>query len=125
MAFSDRASQTIGLFAGSLGLSATPAADGSFSFAFERSGLLTLTASEDGERCLASLAKRPVRLDERVERRVIELAGPDPSTRRFLSAGLDRGGSVVVAVSIDDDELDLPILEACLQQLISAQSAIG
>lgn len=126
MAFSPRAVQAIEAFASSLDLPAPrPAPDGSYSFVFARSGTLTFTSAGDGERVLASLSKRPSRLNEDVEHLVLAAAGPDVTTQRCLSAGLARDGSVVFAVSIDEGELNLPVVETCLQQLMAAQAAVA
>lgn len=124
MPFSPQALQTIEGFAASLGLPATPSADGSYSFAFENSGTLTLTSAEDGERTLLSLFVRPHRLDTTVEQRIMSLAGPDITTNRFLSAGLTGDDGVIFAVDIDDAEMSLPTLETCMQQLLKARAGI-
>lgn len=123
--FSPRAIQTIESFASSLDLPARPASDGSYSFVFQRSGTLTFTPSSEGNRVLASLSRMPSRLNEGVERTIMGLAGPDITTQRCLSVGLGRDGSVICAVAIDDEELDLPSVESCLQQLLTAQSAVA
>jgi hypothetical protein len=125
MAFSSQALQAIHGFAANLGLPAQPALDGSYSFVFERSGMLTLTSSTDGERVLLSLFMQPSRLDEDVERRLLDLAGPDITTNRFLSVGLTRDGGALFAVGIDDAEMGLPVLDTCLQQLMAARSAVA
>lgn len=125
MTFSPPALQVLQAFAASLDLPAKPARDGSYSFVFQRSGTLTLTASRDGARVLASLSRMVPRINEDVERRILALAGPDVTTQRLLSAGIGRDGSVIVAVSIDDDELSLPVLETSIQQLMAAQAAVG
>lgn len=123
MAFSNQALQAIEALASSMGLAARPAADGSFSFDFERSGTLTLTSSSDGVRTLLSLLGMPGRTDEETERRLFALAGPDMTTGRFLSTGLTQEGVALFAVSINDLEMDLPMLEVCIQQLLAARMA--
>ncbi|WAJ30494.1 hypothetical protein [Antarcticirhabdus aurantiaca] len=125
MAISSRAIQTINAFAASMGVEAAPAADGSYSFVFQRSGTLTLTAASEPGRVLVSLAARPQQLDERLEGELIQLAGPDPSTGRLLSVGVGRGGHVIFAVGLDDDEMDLPAIETCLRQLMAARAVLG
>jgi hypothetical protein len=124
MAFSNQALRAIETFAANMGLAAQPAADGSYSFIFERSGTLTLTSASDGERTLVSLMGAPGRMDEEIESRLLALAGPDITTSRFLSTGLTRDGIALFAVSIDDGEMGLPILEVCIQQLLAARMAI-
>lgn len=125
MAFSTRALMTIEAFAGNIGIAAMPAADGSFSFVFDRSGTLTLTCAADGTRTLASLYMRPVRMDEKREQLLLSLAGPDITTRRFLSTGVAPDGAVMFVVGIDDEEMNLPTLEICLQQLRAARAAFN
>lgn len=125
VAFSSQALQAIEALAGSLGLPANPAADGSYSFVFQRSGTLTLTSAADGRRTLVSLAAQPYRLDEELERRLLELAGPDITTDRFLSTGITRKGEAMFAISVDDTEISLPTLETCMQQLFAARAAMG
>lgn len=125
MAFSNQALQAIETFAASVGLAAQPAADGSYSFVFERSGTLTLTSANDGERTLVSLTGTPGRMDEEIESRLFALAGPDVTTGRFLSTGLTRDGVALFAVNVDDSEMDLPMLEVCIQQLLAARTAIA
>lgn len=111
--------------AASLGLPLVPAADGSYSFVFQRSGTLTLTSAADGQRTLVSLSARPTRLDEEIEQRLLEMAGPEITTDRFLSTGLTRDGQVMFVVGIHDSEISLPTLETCMQQLFAARAAIG
>ena len=123
MTFSPQAVQAIESFAGNLGVPARAAADGSYSFRFERSGTLTLTSASDGVRTLVSLATAPLRLNPDVEYRVLSLAGPDATTGRLLSAGVTNEGAAMFAVSIDDGEMSLPMLETCLQQLMAAGAA--
>jgi type III secretion system chaperone SycN len=125
MAFTPQITQAIEGFAANLGVPARPARDGSYSFRFERSGTLTLTASEDGARALLSLATAPLRVSEDLEWRILSLAGPDVTTGRFLSAGLARDGSAMFAVGVDEEEMSLPALETCLQQLMQAAASVS
>lgn len=125
MVFSPQAVQAVESFAANLGLPARPAADGSYSFRFERSGTLTLTSAEDGVRTLVSLATHPLRMNEDLEARILLLAGPDRTTGRMMSAGVTKDGGAMFAVSVDDGEMSLPTLETCLQQLMTAGSTVS
>src|SRR4051794_6859335 len=117
MAFSTQALRAVESLAASLGLPLVPASDGSYSFMFEQSGRLSLTSAAAGDRTVVSLSMRPHRLDEEVEQRLLALAGPDITSNRLLSTGVTRDGSVIFAVSVDDGEMSLPMLETCMQQL--------
>ena len=123
--FSNSALMAISSFAGSLGLTANPARDGSFTFVFERSGTFSLTPSDDGNQALVSLARIPVRTDAAMERRALARAGLNPTTSRFLHAGLATDGSIVFSMALHDTDLDLPTLESCLGELVSAHAEIG
>jgi hypothetical protein len=123
MAFPERARLAIESFAGNVGLVAVPATDGSYSFAFERSGVLTFTPASDGERTLLSLFAPDHRPGPQADATLIGLAGPEISTGRFLSVGLSRDGGIVLAVSLDNADIDLPAIEECLQQLLAARQA--
>lgn len=109
-------------FAASLGLPASPARDGSYSFIFAHAGLVTLTAATDG-RTLISLAQQPARPGRETEARVLAAARRDPTSGRFLHAGLAADGSVVFAMALEPTEFDLQTLDTCLQQLIAVQAA--
>lgn len=123
MAFPERARLAIESFAANVGLDAAPAGDGSYSFVFERSGVLTFTPASEGERTLLSLSVSGYRSGPRADAALLDLAGPEVSTGRFLSVGLTRDGDVVLAVALDNADIGLPAIEECLQQLISARQA--
>jgi type III secretion system chaperone SycN len=123
MSFSAPVSRTIEAFAAQLGLPTSPAADGSHTFVFNRSGSLTFTAAEP-RRVVISLSRRIDVMNETVERRILSLAGPDVNGRHFVHAGTTRDGSAVFAISLDEGRVDLPAIEVCLQQLLAAQSAL-
>lgn len=112
-------------FASTLGLPARPARDGSISFVFERAGTLSMTPSADSSRVLMSLARKPVRPDSSVERRALQKAGIDPTSSRFLHAGLASDGTIVMAESFGENELDLPALEGCFARLVQAQDELA
>jgi len=114
---------TIAAFAGQLGLPLPASPDGSYSFAFQQSGLVTFTAADGSDRVVMSLA-RPIGTSEASEERLLQLAGPDRTTGRFLHAGLARDGSALLAVSLDRN-FGLPAVEEALQQLLAASRAIG
>lgn len=124
MVFSNQALQALEGFAANLGLPARAAPDGSYSFVFEDTGLLTFTSSRDGTRTVLSLFDVPDRIDDQFALQLLELAGPDRSTGRFLSVGLPREGGIMLAVSVEDSEMGLPTLDTCLQQLMAAREAL-
>lgn len=111
-------------FSGSIGLPARPARDGSISFVFERSGTLSMTPSADGSRVLVSLARKPVRPDSAVERRALQKAGIDPTSSQFLHAGIANDGTIVLIMSLGENEFDLPALESCFERLVQAHDEI-
>ena len=53
------------------------------------------------------------------------MTGLDPTTSRFLHAGVAPDGSIVFALSVDDRDIDLPTIESCLNQLIAAHDGMG
>lgn len=124
--FSTHSLRAIEAFTASLGLPPQPPArDGSFTFVFERSGKLSLTPTQDGERALVSLARMPERTDAGRERRALARAGFNPTTGRYLHAGLAGDGSLIFAIALDDGAFDLPTLEACLQELVAAHQDVA
>lgn len=124
VAFSQQTVRTIDEFAASMHIVAHPAVDGSYSFVFERSGTLTFTSTPSGDTTLLSLHVPLPVLNEDMELLLIRLAGPEISTGRFLSAGVCRDGGAMLAVKIADEEMSLPQIETCLQQLLAARAAI-
>lgn len=123
MTLSTASRETIAAFAAQLGLPLPVSPDGSYSFAFRQSGLVTFTAAEGSERVVMSLARR-VQLGDAGEERLLQLAGPDPATGQLLHTGVTRDGSAVFAVSLDEG-FDLPAVEAGLQRLLTAGRALG
>jgi type III secretion system chaperone SycN len=121
--FSPQARNTIEGFSESLGLPAQAARDGSFSFQFQRSGILTITPAKDG-RAIVSLERRPERLDADVLKRFLLAAEIDPTTSRALHAGLSQDGSLIYALDCNGEELTVPDLHACLSSLIAAHDAV-
>lgn len=112
-------------FATTMGLSAREAADGTYSFRFERGDVLTFTAGGDGTRVLISLAFQPSRADEGTEAEAMAAARIDPTTDRLIHAGRASDGTLVLAIAAPTDQLDLPVVDAALQELRSIRSALG
>jgi hypothetical protein len=123
--FEPATSMTLGRFAERLGVPFRPAADGSVSFRFERSGTLTATPSDDGRSVVLSLAHRPDRPAEQAEWTLLNSAGHDTMLNRFVHAGLDRDGGYHWAVIIANDELSEQLVERCLERLIDIRRAVA
>jgi type III secretion system chaperone SycN len=123
--FSPRTLAVLEGFAGSLGLPLRLAGDGSAGFGFARLGTLSFTPSQDAERVLVSLSRRPDRLDDRAAERVLRTARLDPTTGLVIRAGLSRGGDVVFALGLDEAEVDLPAIETALQTLAACHDRAG
>ncbi|WP_181705353.1 hypothetical protein [Chthonobacter rhizosphaerae] len=115
--FSPQAVSTLSTFAAQLGLDLRLAADGSASFAFERSGLVTFTPAVD-ERVVMSLAALPGRAGQAADEALLASAGPDLELDRFVHAGLDREGRHYQAVSFEPDDFDAQAINRCLDRLI-------
>lgn len=120
MQFSSKSVQAIDDFVDNLGMQPmTAAADGSYSFAFERAGVLSFAPSADGKRAIMSLkAETPKRLagDDLIG--FLRIAQRDPVTQTPISAGM-AGGAFVLAANIPDENFDLQQIELCLDRLIA------
>jgi len=122
--FSTAAQRTVEDFATNVGLTATPAPDGSYGFELSRSGTLSLTPSDSGDRVIVSLARVPHRSDISIERRLLELAGLDPTTNTFVHSGLAEDGNIVLSIDVGEGLFDLATLDAVLQRLIELHASI-
>ncbi|MGQ3214495.1 MAG: hypothetical protein ACT6U0_14155 [Shinella sp.] len=125
MAFSNQVVRTIDAFAASMNIAARAAADGSYSFAFQHSGTLTFTSTPAGDATLLSLHVSTSFLNEEAEFRLMQLAGPERSSGRFLSVGVTSDGGAMLVVKIGEQDMNLPQIETCLQQLLAARAAIA
>lgn len=125
VALSRQAIGGIDEFAASMNIVARPAADGSYSFVFQHSGTLTFTATSADDMTLLSLHVPLPFINEDMELRLMQLAGPERSTNRFLSVGITRNGEAMLVVKIGDQEMNQPQIETCLQQLFAARDAIA
>ena len=122
--FAAGAQMVIEAFAASLGLPSKPARDGSYSFAFRQSGVLTLTPGSDG-RALISLARKPARPDRAAELKALAAARRDPTTNRFLHAGLATDGSLVFTIGLEAGAFDVPTLDSCFHQLVVVHASVA
>jgi type III secretion system chaperone SycN len=122
--FTAGARMVVEAFAASLGLPSSPARDGSYSFAFRQSGVLTMTPGSDG-RTLVSLARKPARPDRALELKALAAARRDPTTNRFLHAGLATDGSLVFTIGLETGELDMPTLDTCFHQLVAVHASVA
>ncbi len=122
--FSPGERHTVEGFARQLGLDARMAADGTFSFVFQSTGTLTLTPSGDGTRTIVSLSSKVGRVDGDVLHRALRRTGQDDSRGRLLHAGLAPDESLFFMTCLGENEISLPMLEDCLQQLKAALDAV-
>ena len=90
----------------------------------ERSGTLSLVASEDGRRVIVSLARVPFRSNVVTERRFLDLAGLDATTGMLIHAGMAPDGSLVLAMDIDDDKIDLQSIDRSLRRLLELHASL-
>lgn len=120
MRFSPKSMQAIEDFVDNLRMGqVTPAADGSYSFAFERAGLLSFVPSADGKRAVMSLkANTPSRVTSDDLIQFLRIAQRDPVTQNPISAGM-VGGAFVLAANIPNETFDLQQIELCLDRLIA------
>ncbi|MDO1583193.1 hypothetical protein [Rhizobium oryzicola] len=124
MTFSPPVRQVIEGFAAQLGMTTKPAPDGSHSFRFEISGLLTFTAGSRN-RVVISLARKPAIMSDAVKTSALMMAGLDPGGHHFLHVGLAANDQLVFAVMMNAEDFTLPAIESALQRLLPASAAIA
>ena len=111
------ARDTIGRFAAAMDLAPAMAEDGSFSFAFERSGVLTFTGLPIDDRVAISLA-RPSQGHASARRAAfLALAGHDAAAGRCLHAGLTLDGDLVASMVLDAGDFTLDQVEEAFAAL--------
>lgn len=121
---SSSARSTISQFAGTLGLTAREAADGSFGFDFSETGRLSVAQDPEGQRILVSVTRRTV-LDGIVAlARLASQAGPLPDGR-MLQAGLTATDQPVLILAVDERSFGLPMLDRCLNDLRRVYDGMG
>ncbi|MEM8837313.1 MAG: CesT family type III secretion system chaperone, partial [Pseudomonadota bacterium] len=118
--FSQRAEGVIADFGASIDMPGLPRSpDGSYTIAFQRAGVMSLTPSQDGKRTIVSLTRKPAHppLAEDLKR-LFDVAQLDPVTRFPVSAGLSADNAFILAMSVDDADFTLQSLEAAIDRLI-------
>ena len=118
---SARITSAVEAFVESMGLSAQPADGGSYSFRLSRSGLLSFTPSDSGDRLIVSLAGAPSAPEAPAQWELLRRAGFDAACNRFLHACMAPDGSLINAFEFGEHELDLPVLDFAVRRLIEAQ----
>jgi hypothetical protein len=120
--FSPQIRQIIEAFAASMEFSSmpAPAADGSYGFAFEQSGMLSLLPASDGQEVVMALCRKPISDDEAAMRRFFLQASLESGTSGPLHAGISADNLFCYATRIPVDEFDLPTLESNLRVLMEA-----
>ena len=123
--FSPRATQAIRDFVANLSMDdVTPASDGSYSFSFDRAGLLSFSPSADGKRAIMSLKSHEQSSKTAGDmRQFLSLAQHDPMTQTPISAGI-AGNAFVLAANIPDSDFDLQKIELCLDRMIALHGSI-
>jgi hypothetical protein len=103
------AQATVRQFAGQMDIDAYEAPDGAYSFDFERSGRLSILASDEGM-VIVSLTGRILLGDIRGYARLASLGGYDQGRDRLVHCGLNRSDQPVLAVQCDPPAFSLPWL---------------
>ncbi|MGV6871589.1 CesT family type III secretion system chaperone [Pseudochelatococcus sp. B33] len=125
VSFTNASLHAIESFAERAGIVAIPARDGTFSFTFERSGTLSFVPTDDSEQLIIFMKRTPRYPDPDRELKALKLAGDDRSTRRTLHAGVTAEGAIVLSFVLDNSDIDVPTVLACIDRLISAQDELG
>lgn len=100
---------TVRQFAGQMDIDAYEAPDGAYSFDFERSGRLSILASEEGT-VIVSLTARIHLGDLRGFARLAALGGYDRDRDQLVHCGMNRSDQPVLAVQCDPTGFSLPWL---------------
>lgn len=105
------AQATVRQFAGQMDIDAYEAPDGAYSFDFERSGRLSILASDEGM-VIVSLTARLILGDIRGYARLAKLGGYDRDRDQVVHSGLNRSDQPVLAVRCEAAAFSLPWLTA-------------
>jgi hypothetical protein len=124
--FTPQTRQTIASFVATMDFPGMPpaAADGSYSFLFAKTGILTLLATDDGAHVLVGLARQPSSSDSTYAERFFAAAGLDEHTNMPLHAGLAPNGAFMYVAPVRTDQFDLPTLEQRFTTLCAAHDAL-
>lgn len=125
--FSSQAQQTIAAFAESMMMNGVPrpAADGSYTFLFEKSGTLTLIPASDGRNVILAVGRRPAIDDVSTMRVFFGNAGLEVTSTGPLHAGIAPNGDYYYAVVIPNGRFNLPTLETALNECFAAHDAVA
>lgn len=103
------AQATVRQFAGQMDIEAYEAPDGAYSFDFERSGRLSILASDEGT-VIVSLTARLLLGDIRGYARLAGLGGYDRDRDQLVHCGMNKSDQPVLAVQCDPSGFSLPWL---------------
>lgn len=104
-------------FAHSLGLDARPAADGSFTFVFQRLGTFSIVPMQAGRGAILTLSRMPRSNETKAERKLLAAGGVDGVKNQLVYSAMAEDGSHLVAVTVEDGDWSLPELDQTLLQL--------
>ena len=107
---------TIQQFAQQMELSAYESEDGSYSFEFERSGRLTIIATESDD-VIVTLAPRLLFDDLNGMAVLVPLAGYDPERDQITYVGMNRAGQGTLGLKCPAQAFNLPYLEQAFTTL--------
>lgn len=113
---SSHAASTVRQFASAMDVDPFEAPDGSFSFAFERSGRLSVVAGNDGV-IVISLTGRLLLEGLAAMALHAGRGGHDPRTGRVVQTGVTRAGQPVLMLRQPERGFDLPTLQKGFEYL--------
>jgi Tir chaperone protein (CesT) family len=122
MGSSSRIDAAITAFVANLGVKTRAASDGSYSFRLSRSGVLSLTPSEVGDRLLISLSWSERGPESETLWSLLNRAGFDATTNRFMHSARADDGRMVLGLEFSEAELDAPTIDLAARRLIEAQT---
>lgn len=120
--FNSQFRQTIEAFAASMQFPSMPPAarDGSYTFVFEHSGVLSLLPASDSGEVVMALGRKPISDGEAFLRGFLLQASLEYLTTGPLHAGMTGDGLYCYATRVPADEFDLSTLEQNLKHLMRA-----
>ena len=122
--FSMPTQKAIEAFAAKMGMSCRPAADNSYGFHFERTGTLSILQSNEDACIIVSLTRNRKQLDASAQRRLLNMAGLDLHRNMMIYSAMLRGGTCIIAVSIEENIFDERALDEALFMLSALHDSI-